>query len=104
MHQQRKSDHIHINLREDVDFKHVSTSFERYRFVHCALPGLDLEDVDTSITLLGKRLGAPLLISSMTGGTLEASTINQRLAEAAQAAGVGMGLGSQRAAIEDPAA
>ena len=102
MHQQRKSDHIHINLREDVDFKHVSTGFERYRFVHCALPGLDLEDVDTSITLLGKRLGAPLLISSMTGGAPEASAINQRLAEAAQAAGVGMGVGSQRAAIEDP--
>jgi len=59
--------------------------------------------VDTANTLLGKRLAAPLLISSMTGGTPEASTINQRLAEAAQAAGVGMGLGSQRAALEEPA-
>jgi len=94
MHQQRKSDHIRINLQEDVDFKHVSTGFERYRFIHCALPGFNLADVDTSTTLLGKRL--------MTGGTPEASTINQQLAEAAQAAGVGMGLGSQRAAIEDP--
>jgi len=102
MHQQRKSDHIRINLQEDVDFKHVSTGFERYRFIHCALPGFNLADVDTSTTLLGKRLAAPLLISSMTGGTPEASTINQQLAEAAQAAGVGMGLGSQRAAIEDP--
>jgi len=102
MHTQRKSDHIRINLQEDVDFKHVSTGFERYRFVHCALPDLNLEDVDTSTTLLGKRLAAPLLISSMTGGIPEASAINQRLAEAAQAAGVGMGLGSQRAAIEDP--
>ncbi len=103
MHQQRKSDHIRINLQEDVDFVHISTGFERYRFVHCALPGFNLEDVDTSTTLLGKRLATPLLISSMTGGTPEASAINQRLAEAAQAAGVGMGLGSQRAAIEDPA-
>lgn len=102
MHQQRKSDHIRINLQEDVDFKHVSTGFERYRFIHCALPGFNLADVDTSTTLLGKRLAAPLLISSMTGGTPEASTINQQLAEAAQAAGIGMGLGSQRAAIEDP--
>jgi isopentenyl-diphosphate delta-isomerase len=101
MHQQRKSDHIRINLQEDVDFKHVTTGFERYRFVHCALPGFSLEDVDTSTTLLGKRLAVPLLISSMTGGTPEASAINERLAEAAQAAGVGMGLGSQRAAIED---
>ena len=103
MHQTRKSDHIRINLQEDVEFKHISTGFERYRFVHCALPELDLEDVDTATTLLGKRLAAPLLISSMTGGTPEARTINQCLAEAAQAAGIGMGLGSQRAAIEDPA-
>ncbi len=101
-HQQRKSDHIRINLQEDIDFKHVSTGFERYRFTHCAMPDFDLESVDTSVTLLGRRLTAPLLISSMTGGTPEASAINQRLAEAAQTAGIGMGLGSQRAAIEDP--
>ena len=103
MHHQRKSDHIRINLQEDVNFKHVSTGFECYRFVHCALPDLNLDGVDTSMTLLGKRLAAPLLVSSMTGGTPEASAINQRLAEAAQAAGIGMGVGSQRAAIEDPA-
>ena len=103
MHEQRKSDHIRINLQRDVTFRHVSTGFEHYRFVHCALPDCNIEDVDTSTTLLGKRLAAPLLISSMTGGTPEASAINQRLAEAAQAAGIGMGLGSQRAAIEEPA-
>lgn len=103
MHQRRKSDHIRINLQEDVDFKHMSTGFERYRFIHCALPDFNLKDVDASTKLLGKHLKAPLLISSMTGGTPEASAINQRLAEAAQAAGVGMGIGSQRAAIEDPA-
>ncbi len=102
MHQQRKSEHIRINLEEDVDFKYVSTGFERYRFVHCALPGFSLDDVDTTTRLLGKRLAAPLLISSMTGGTPEARAINRRLAEAAQAAGVGMGLGSQRAAVENP--
>ncbi len=103
MNQQRKLDHIRINLEEDVSFKHISTGLEHYRLVHCALPDLNLEDVDTSTTLLGKRLAAPLLISSMTGGTPEARTINERLARAAQAAGIGMGVGSQRAAIEDPA-
>jgi isopentenyl-diphosphate delta-isomerase len=102
MHQQRKSDHIRINLRNDVGFKDISTGFERYRFVHCALPELDLEDVDISTTLLGKHLAAPFFISSMTGGTPEAGVINQRLAEAAQAAGIGLGVGSQRAAVEDP--
>ncbi|MDY6876417.1 MAG: type 2 isopentenyl-diphosphate Delta-isomerase [Chloroflexota bacterium] len=103
MHQRRKSDHIRINLQEDVNFKHVSTGFESYHLAHCALPGCNLEDVDTFTTLLDKRLAVPLIISSMTGGTPESGVINRRLAEAAQAAGVGMGLGSQRAAIEDPA-
>jgi isopentenyl-diphosphate delta-isomerase len=103
MHQQRKSDHIRINLQEDVAFKRLSTGFERYRFVHCALPAFNLEDVDTCTSLLNKRLAAPFIISSMTGGTPEASVLNERLAEAAQDAGVGMGVGSQRAAVEEPA-
>jgi isopentenyl-diphosphate delta-isomerase len=102
MHQERKSDHIRINLQNDVGFRGISAGFERYRFIHCALPEFDLEDVNTSTTLLDKQLEAPFFISSMTGGTPEASLINQRLAEAAQAAGIGMGVGSQRAAIEDP--
>ena len=102
MHQQRKSDHIRINLEEDVNSEDVSAGFAHYRLTHCALPDLNLEDVDAATTLMGNRLAAPLLISSMTGGTPEAGAINQRLAEAAQAAGLGMGVGSQRAAIEDP--
>ncbi len=102
MHRQRKLDHIRINLQNDVDSKNVSSGFERYRFTHCALPEFDLESVDTSTELFGRHLAAPFFISSMTGGTPEASVINRRLAEAAQAAGVGMGIGSQRAAIEDP--
>jgi isopentenyl-diphosphate delta-isomerase len=101
MHQQRKLDHIRINLQNDVGFKDVSSGFERYRFTHCALPEFDLEDVDTSTALFGKRLTAPVLISAMTGGTSEAGEINRRLARAAQAAGIGMGVGSQRAAIDD---
>jgi len=102
MHKQRKSEHIRINLEEDVAFKRVSTGFEHYRFLHRALPSIDLEDVGTSIRLFDKRLEAPLLISSMTGGTSEAQAINRRLAQAAQETGIALGLGSQRAAIEDP--
>lgn len=102
MHQKRKADHIRISLHEDVTFENVSTGFEHYRLKHCALPDFNLEDVETSTTLLGKCLGTPLIISSMTGGTPEASTLNQRLAEAAQETGIGMGVGSQRAAIEEP--
>lgn len=101
MHQQRKSDHIRINLEENVGFKRVSTGLERYRLLPRALPSIDFDAVDTSTRLLGKPLAAPLLISAMTGGTTAARVINCRLAEAAQHAGIAMGLGSQRAAIED---
>ncbi|MGD2104098.1 MAG: type 2 isopentenyl-diphosphate Delta-isomerase [Anaerolineae bacterium] len=103
MHQARKSEHLRINLEEDVEFNRVSTGLERYRLIHSALPDLDLQSVDTSTQMLGKRLAAPVIISAMTGGTPYAETINRRLAEAAQGAGIGMGLGSQRAAIEEPA-
>jgi len=97
----RKSDHIRINLEEDVRSRQT-TGLERYRFVHRALPEVDLDAVDLGQELFGRRVEAPILISSMTGGTAEAQTINQALAEAAQQARIVMGVGSQRAAIEQP--
>ncbi len=97
----RKSDHIRINLDEDVQ-SGLTTGLERFRFEHRALPELDLDDIRLDQTLFGRRLEAPILISSMTGGTEEAAEINRTLASAAQEAGVAMGLGSQRAAIEHP--
>lgn len=99
----RKVEHIRINLEKDVQFPRLTTGLERYRFLHQALPELNLQDVDTSITLFDKQLSAPLLISSMTGGTDVAMRLNQHLAEAAQANNVALGVGSQRAAIKDPA-
>jgi isopentenyl-diphosphate delta-isomerase len=98
---QRKADHIKINLEKDVRSA-LTTGLEKYHFIHEALPELDLERIETSLSLFGKRLAAPILISSMTGGTEEAGEINQRLAEAAQEVGVAMGVGSQRAALENP--
>lgn len=100
----RKADHIRINLEEDVQFHGLTNGLERWRFVHQAVPELDLAAVDTGLQLMGRRLAAPLLISSMTGGTEAAGTINRRLAEGAQARRIAMGLGSMRAALEDPAA
>jgi isopentenyl-diphosphate delta-isomerase len=102
MLEQRKEDHIRINLEEDVGFDRLTTGLEQYRFIHQALPELNLADVDLSTTFLGRPLRAPLLISSMTGGTERAQVINRTLAAAAQAAGIAMGLGSLRAALEDP--
>jgi isopentenyl-diphosphate delta-isomerase len=99
--EKRKSDHIRINLEEDVD-SGMTTGLERYRFTHEALPEIALTDVDLSLPLFNKNLRAPILISSMTGGTEEAGEINQRLAEAAQETGIAIGVGSQRAALEDP--
>lgn len=96
----RKADHIRINLEEDVR-SGLTTGLERYFFLHSALPELDLEEVDLGVEIFGKQLKAPLLISAMTGGSDEATAINLRLAEAAQVNGIAMGLGSQRAAIED---
>lgn len=103
MHEQRKADHIRINLEEDVNFRSLTTGLERYHFLHQALPEIDLAAVDTSLSLFGRRLQAPLLISSMTGGTEQAQLINRTLAEAAEISGIAMGLGSQRAALEDDA-
>ena len=98
---QRKTDHIKINLEQDVRSA-LTSGLEKYRFIHEALPELDLNRIDTSLSLFGKRLTSPTLVSSMTGGTSEAETINLRLAEAAQECKVAMGVGSQRAAIADP--
>ncbi|HSJ85787.1 MAG TPA: type 2 isopentenyl-diphosphate Delta-isomerase [Anaerolineales bacterium] len=98
---QRKADHIKINLEKDVRSS-LTTGLENYQFVHEALPELDLTRVDPSLSLFGKRLAAPILISSMTGGTDDAETINLRLAEAAQEMNIAMGVGSQRTAIENP--
>ncbi len=98
---QRKADHIRINLEEDVDFKGLTTGFERYFFMHQALPELNLDEIDISTQLFDKPLKTPLFISSMTGGTERANYINGVLSTAAEHMGMAMGLGSQRAAIED---
>ncbi len=97
----RKADHIRINLEEDVR-SGLSTGLEHYHFIHQALPELNLEDINLSSEVFERNLSAPILISSMTGGTDEAGEINRTLAEAAQETGIAMGLGSQRAAVENP--
>ncbi len=102
MHNQRKSEHLRILLKEDVRFRNLTTGLERYHFIHQALPEVNRDDIDLSKSLLGKDLSAPLIISSMTGGTEEAETVNKNLALAAQIHGLGMGVGSQRTALEEP--
>lgn len=100
--QARKADHLRICLGENVQCAEVTHGLEHYRFTHCCLPELDRSEINLATTFLKKQLGAPLLISSMTGGTELAKTINVRLAQVAQHYKIAMGVGSQRVAVENP--
>ncbi|NJK38271.1 MAG: type 2 isopentenyl-diphosphate Delta-isomerase [Oscillatoriales cyanobacterium RM2_1_1] len=100
--QSRKADHLRVCLEENVQFCQQTSGLERYQFTHCCLPELNRQDINLKTNFLGKILGAPLLISSMTGGTEQAKQINSRLAEAAQYYQLPMGVGSQRIAVEKP--
>ena len=100
--QTRKADHLRICLEDNVQFDRLTNGLDKYRFDHSCLPELNLAEVDLRTKFLGKVLQAPLLISSMTGGTERAKIINSRLAIAAQKYGLAMGVGSQRIAVENP--
>ena len=89
----RKRDHVESARRTDVEYS-FPAGFADVRFVHNSLPEMDLDRVDSSATLFGKKLSAPLIIVGMTGGYPEAKEINLRLAAAAEKEGLAMGLGS----------
>jgi isopentenyl-diphosphate Delta-isomerase len=96
----RKRSHLQLSLNEDVGFRGRSSGFDRLSLVHDAMPELHPEEIDLSAEFLGFELELPLLISSMTGGTDEATELNTRLARAAAQAGCAMAVGSQRAGLE----
>jgi isopentenyl-diphosphate delta-isomerase len=97
----RKTDHIKIALRNDVQARQVTTGFEDVHFVHRALPEIDREEIDLETTVFGYKFAAPMIVGAITGGTAEGLKINATLAEAVEELQLGMGVGSQRAAIED---
>ena len=99
--QNRKADHIRINLKKDVE-SNLTNGLEAFHFRHNALPEINLKTVDCTTEIFGRKLDIPLLISSMTGGTAQARQINHDLAKAAQNYHLAMGVGSQRVAIEHP--
>ncbi|MBV8344086.1 MAG: type 2 isopentenyl-diphosphate Delta-isomerase [Candidatus Eremiobacteraeota bacterium] len=98
----RKAEHLRINIERDVAGKGVGSGFDALRFEHRALPEIDFGEVDSACEIFGHGLGAPLLVSCMTGGTPAARAINRRLATVAQGRKLAMGLGSGRALIESP--
>jgi len=95
----RKQDHLDICLNQPIE--HGSTGFENYSLIHQALPDYNLKDIDLSVKFLGKKLQAPIIIASMTGGTDIATKMNQQLAQIAEEFNIGMGVGSQRIAIKN---
>ena len=95
----RKDEHLDVILAGKARHGREA-GFGDIRFVHEALPDLDHGKIDLGVDFLGRRLKAPLLISSMTGGPARAEAINARLAEAAQHLGIALAVGSQRAALE----
>jgi isopentenyl-diphosphate delta-isomerase len=96
----RKSEHLDIVLKGDAVGREVGNGLEAVRFEHVALPELMLSEIDLSTMFLGKRLAAPLLVSSMTGGPERSAEINQAIAAACQTLRIAFGVGSQRVALE----
>ncbi len=100
MIENRKSDHIDICLNEEPEAEH--NHFQDIQLRHHPLPKVDFDNIDTSTTLFGKKLEAPIVITAITGGVKEATQINSDLAKVCAEFGIGFGVGSQRAAIEKP--
>ena len=99
--ERRKSDHIHFSLENDVQSLR-STGLENVDLVHNAVPEVNFDEINTATDVVGKRLEYPLIISAITGGTERAQLINENIARVCEKYGIGMGVGSQRAMIEDP--
>ena len=96
----RKDEHVRISLEENVSSHH--NYWDDVKLIHNALPEINKDEIDLSAELFGKKLGAPLTISGMTGGYPKAKSINENLAVAAEKYQMGMGVGSQRSALESP--
>jgi isopentenyl-diphosphate delta-isomerase len=97
--EERKREHVEIALKENTQAHY--NFWDDVSLIHNALPEINEDDINLSTTLFGKKLGAPLIISAITGGYSDAKQINKNLAAAAEHYQLGMGVGSQRAALEN---
>jgi len=98
----RKLQHLNLCLEKDVEYRQKKTGFGDVELIHKALPQIDKEEISLETEFLGKKLGAPIIITGITGGHPASQAINQALAKAAEELKIGMGMGSQRAAVENP--
>lgn len=101
--QRRKADHIRICIDEKSQAKKATPGFEDIHFIHKAIPEINKQDINLSTNFFGHKFSAPLIVGAITGGTPQAEKINSTIAEAIEDLRLGMGVGSQRAAIEDKA-
>lgn len=92
---QRKKDHLDLAFQSRVSADMIDGRF----YYEPLLQGHPSSTVHLTKTFLGKELRAPIWVSSMTGGTLMARTINHNLARACRDFGMGMGLGSCRSLL-----
>ncbi len=99
---ERKADHIEICLKKNAQSRKATTGFEDVHLVHKALPEMEREKIDLSTTVFGYKFSAPLFVGAMTGGTAKATKINATIAEAVEELHLGMAVGSQRIAIDNP--
>jgi isopentenyl-diphosphate delta-isomerase len=99
--EKRKVEHIWISLNRNVQARNVTTGLEDIHFVHKALPEVDKSKMNLSTTVFNHKFAAPVIVGAITGGAQEATRINATIAEAVEKLGLAMGVGSQRAAIED---
>ena len=99
--EKRKADHIRICLNENAQAREAATGFKDASLVHRALPEIDKQKISLSTTVFGHKFAAPIIVGAITGGTAEATRINAAIAEAVETLHLGMGVGSQRAAIEN---
>ena len=96
----RKNEHVRVSIEKDVAADH--NFWDDVKLIHNALPEINKNEIDFSTKLFGKKLGAPIIIAGMTGGYEKAKEINKNLAIAAEKYQIGMGVGSQRAGLENP--
>lgn len=97
----RKADHIRISLRRDVQARTITTGLDDVHFIHRALPEINKHDIDLSVSVFDHEFAAPLMAGAITGGTSKARKINATIAQAVEKLDLGMGVGSERAALED---
>ena len=101
MTNQRKAQHLQVVLSGKAHPNVLTTGFENIRFEHVALPEIDMDEIDLSSRFLNRQIKLPFLVSSMTGGPVEAETINHRLALACETLRIPFAIGSQRVALEN---